>query len=385
MSFALLAGALAMATALAIVLPALRSRGGAAGASGPDRAEISDRGEASLAIFRDQLAEVERDAERGLVSDEEARAARTEIERRMLAAGRARGRGPSRSGIAAVVVAALLVPLVGGGVYALTGRPGVPSLPHAERAAEREAERVSSAEVAALTDELRRRLEADREGGPTEGWVLLGQTHLRRGDYAQAVRAFEVASAREDAPPGALTQHAEALVAASDGIVTPAALALIDRALARDPTIPAGHYYRALAAEQSGDPAAGRQILLDRLAEVSGPEPWTEVFVAEANRMGAAAGLAPVSARDAIPGLAAMQDMAPEDRDAQIRAMVDGLAARLEEAPDDLEGWLRLGRARAVLGEPEDARAAYDRALALMPEGDPRRADVEAAVAALPG
>ncbi len=380
MSFALLAGAMAMATALAILLPALvRGREGAGGGRRPEGAEASERAEASLVIFRDQLAEVERDAERGLVSGEEARAARVEIERRMLAAGRARGGGPARSGRAAVVAAGLLIPLAAGGLYALVGRPGTPSLPFAERVAEREA----SSEVAALTDELRRRLEADPEGGPTEGWVLLGQTLLRRGDYAQAVSAFEVASAREDAAPGVLTQHAEALVALSDGIVTPPALALIDRALARDPTIPAGHYYRALAREQSGDAAGGRAILLDRLAQASGPEPWTEIFLAEANRMGAQAGLEPVSARDAIPGLAAMQDAAPEDRQAQIRSMVDGLAARLEDAPGDLEGWLRLGRARAVLGEPDAARAAYERALALMPQGDPRRAEVEAAMAGL--
>ena len=373
--FALLAGALAVATALAILLPALRPRRDAA-----ERAGASDRAGAALAIFRDQLAEVERDAERGLVSGEEARAARTEIERRMLAAARAGGRGAMRSGRAGVLAAALAVPVVAAGVYELTGRPGVPSQPFAERASERAA----ATEVAELAAELRRRLEADPSGGPTEGWTLLGQTHLRRGEYREAVRAFEVASARDDASPGVLTQHAEALVAVSDGIVTPAALALIDRALARDPTIPAGHYYRALAAEQSGNPAGGREILLARLADASGPEPWAEAFLSEANSMGAAAGLDPVSARDAIPGLAAAEDASPEEREAQVRAMVDGLAARLEAEPDDLEGWLRLGQARAVLGEPEAARAAFGRALSLMPADDARRAEVEEAVATLP-
>ena len=367
-AFALLAGALALASALAIALPALRAR-----------AVVPDRADAALAIFRDQLAEVERDAARGLVSGEEARAARTEIERRMLAAARARGAAPARAGRAAVLAAAVVAPIAAAGIYAAVGRPGVPSLPFAERASERAA----SSEVAALTAELRRRLEADPQGGPTEGWILLARTHLRRGDYPQAVRAFEVATARPDAPPGALTQHAEALVAIEGGVVTPPALALVDRALARDPTIPAGHYYRAQARAQSGDPAGGRAILLARLAEATGPEPWTEIFVAEANRMGAAAGLAPVAARDVVPGLAEVEDMAPTDREAAIRAMVDGLAARLEAEPGDLDGWLRLGQARAVLGEPDAARQAYGRALGLMPEGDARREGVEAAVAGL--
>lgn len=368
MSFALVAGVMALATALLLALPALGRRPAA-----PDRAD------GALAIFRDQLAEVERDAARGLISGEEARAARAEIERRMLAAARARGGAPQRAGRAGVLVVALLVPALGAGLYATVGRPGVPSQPFAERGGERAAE----AEIASLTAELRRRLEADPEGGPTEGWVLLGQTHMRRGDYGEAVAAFAVATAREDAPAGALTLHAEALVGGEGGVVTPPALALIDRALALDPQIPAAHYYRAQARAQAGDPAGGRRILLDRLAQAQGPEPWTEIFVAEVNRLGAEAGLAPVAARDVVPGLAEAEDRTPEEQDAAIRSMVDALAARLEAEPGDLEGWLRLGQARAVLGEAEAAGAAYDRALALMPRDDPRRGEVEAAAAAL--
>jgi cytochrome c-type biogenesis protein CcmH len=108
------------------------------------------------------------------------------------------------------------------------------------------------------------------------------------------------------------------------------------------------------------------------------------VFVAEANRMGAQAGLAPVSARDVVPGLAEIEDMTEEDRQAAIRSMVEGLAARLEAEPDDPEGWLRLAQARAVLGEPGAAREAYDRALEVLPPDDPRREAVEAARADLP-
>ena len=367
MTFLLVAGALALATAVVVALPALRGRDGG----------DADRAGASLAIFRDQFAEVGRDADRGLISPDEAQAARTEIERRMLAAGRSADEGASRGDRWAVLTGAVAIPLLAAGLYAWVGRPDVPSLPFAERASERAA----SAEVAELTAELRRRLEADPEGGPVEGWTLLARTHLRRGEYAEAARAFEVVSGRDDAPAGVLTQHAEALIGASGGVVTPPALRLVDRALGRDPTIPAGHYYRALALGQAGDPAGGRAILLRRLADVTGPEPWTEIFLAEANRMGAEAGLDPVSARDAMPGAAAIAEMAPEEREAAIRSMVDGLAARLEREPGDLEGWLRLGQARGVLGEPDAARAAFEQALGVMPEDDPRRASVEAAIA----
>lgn len=51
--------------------------------------------------------------------------------------------------------------------------------------------------------------------------------------------------------------------------------------------------------------------------------------------------------------------------------MVARLEQRLEEHPDDLAGWMRLGRAYAVLGRQEAAQAAYARAYKLAPD-DPQ-------------
>ena len=64
----------------------------------------------------------------------------------------------------------------------------------------------------------------------------------------------------------------------------------------------------------------------------------------------------------------AAEDMTPEERQEMIRGMVDRLAERLEETPGDLAGWLRLGRAQAVLGELDKSADAYGRALALAPD-----------------
>ena len=44
--------------------------------------------------------------------------------------------------------------------------------------------------------------------------------------------------------------------------------------------------------------------------------------------------------------------------DALVAGMVAGLEARLEADPGDLSGWLTLARARMMLDEPEQARAA---------------------------
>ena len=64
----------------------------------------------------------------------------------------------------------------------------------------------------------------------------------------------------------------------------------------------------------------------------------------------------------------AAERMTPEERQEMIRGMVEGLAERLEENPGDLAGWLRLGRAQAVLGELDNSADAYGRAVALSPD-----------------
>jgi cytochrome c-type biogenesis protein CcmH len=63
--------------------------------------------------------------------------------------------------------------------------------------------------------------------------------------------------------------------------------------------------------------------------------------------------------------------MSPDDRVAMVRGMVARLAERLRENGDDPEGWLRLVRAYAVMGEPARAREAAAearRALAHRPD-----------------
>ncbi len=83
----------------------------------------------------------------------------------------------------------------------------------------------------------------------------------------------------------------------------------------------------------------------------------------------------PVSATPTAPAapgpdadaIAAASQMPEGDRKAMIGAMVSRLADRLEANPNDLDGWLRLGRARTVLGEREQAADAYERAAILQP------------------
>jgi cytochrome c-type biogenesis protein CcmH len=61
------------------------------------------------------------------------------------------------------------------------------------------------------------------------------------------------------------------------------------------------------------------------------------------------------------------QRQAAQAQMAQIHAMVARLAAEMKTHPDDLDGWLRLGRSYAVLGQADDAAAAFAQAERLKP------------------
>lgn len=348
------------------------------------RKDTLKRTESALAIFEDQLAEVDRDADRGLISGQEAESARIEIKRRMIAAAKVKDSQTQSGGTWLVLLSVLLVPFGTFGVYMATGSPQVPSLPFAER----EVERSQTAELQQLAQDLRDRLLSAPDGGPSEGWVLLGQTYMRLGLYTDAAVAFQTSVARGGETSGAYSQLAEALIAAEDGAVSAEAQAAIGRSLQLDPLNPAATYYQAISLQQQGNTGGARDLLIARLERESRAAQWMPSFVNLINRMGDEIGVEPVSLDAFVepprgPSAAdveAAQAMSPEEQVVFIESMVDGLAARLEEDPTDLNGWIQLGRSYMVLEREDDARDAFGRAAPLitdLPANDPRRAIVE--------
>lgn len=343
------------------------------------------RVELSRAIFEDQLGEIDRDLKRGVISTDEALAARAEVSRNILKASRVSSpqttqrHSLSRTGI---LFAALLVPAITFGYYAQFGNPEVLSLTVADRAAERQ----QREEIIGLASRLEAELQAHPQGGPSEGWMLLGQTQMRLGAYDQAAEAFSEVAGRDEADSAVFSMLAEALIAQEQGVVTPRADAAIARARELNPMNPAGTFYAALSLEQSGQGGAAYDLIVERLELADGYYPWMDSLVGQANRIGLAIGrdqisLAQFAPMVAQPGpsqddIAAAQDMSEEDRAAFIVSMVDRLATRLEDEPDDLDGWIRLANAYGVLGNRDGAVTAYEQAVRLaeaLPDSDPRK------------
>ncbi|MCS7268778.1 MAG: c-type cytochrome biogenesis protein CcmI [Geminicoccaceae bacterium] len=369
----ILAAALLTACALAaLALPLFRRP--------PSRGEGNE-----LALYRAQLAELERDLARGLVAVEEAAAARREIERRLLraAARSAPTLATTRSGRLLLAASLALVPLLAVALYARLGSPHLPDQPLAARALPPQ----QGPDLREMVARLERRLEA--EPNALDGWLLLARAKAALGDPLGGVAAARRALALAPDSVAAALALAELLIQTGGGTVSPEARALLERVRANDPREPRAAYYLGLAALQSGDRERALAIWETLLAEAPPDAPW-RASVAEAIR--AAAREAGIEAENMLARAAerararrteagsgspeggvserarAIAALPPEERAAAIRGMVEGLEARLEATGGDAEGWVRLGRARLVLGEPEKARAAFAKALALRPD-----------------
>jgi cytochrome c-type biogenesis protein CcmH len=326
---------------LAVLAPLARRRAVAAGG-----------GEA--AVYRDQLAEVERDRARGVIPAAEAVAAHTEIARRLIAAAEKpatasgdTGPGATRRRRGVAVLALVALPLLASAGYMTLGRPDLPDRPLAARQQE-------PAGAAGL-DDLMARVEAEVSRRPEDGrgWEVLAPVYLRTGRAADAATAFGNAIRLLGSTAPREAGRGEALTLAADGQVTSEAKAAFDRALALEPAQPQARFYLARAAEQAGDFATASRFYRALLTDAPPDAPWR----APTKQALTAAALGRDGQMPAVdPQQMASQN--PEQRLATIRGMVDGLEARLKVAPDDVAGQLRLIRAWTMLGDRQKARAA---------------------------
>jgi cytochrome c-type biogenesis protein CcmH len=332
----------------------------------------------NLAVYRDQLAEIDRDAARGLLSAEQAEAARAEIGRRILALPPTSA-APSPMSSRSVAVGALAVIAVPFAAWLLYARLGAPALPDQPFAARTTAAKATAGIEHIDLGEAVGKIAAHLKEHPEDlrGWLLLGRTELSLGHYAEAVDAYRHAADLSGHRADIMGDWGEAQVIAADGMVTPAAREAFEAALGHKESAPRSRYYLALAKSQQGDVKSALQGWVDLAADAPADAEWLPLVQQRIAEAAAKLGLDPATLKTSsgMPSPAAVAataqataGAAPEERRAMILAMVGNLAARLQQQPDDVEGWARLGRSYMVLNEPQKARDAYAHAVKLKPD-----------------
>lgn len=329
--------------------------------------------EADLAVYRDQLSEIDSDRERGLIADAEAASAKTEVARRMLerAAGSDRAEhtaalSPSSRSQWISRAAAALVPVVTVAIYLWVGSPSTPDAPlEARRNVSPE-----NATVAELIGKVEARLAAKPDDG--QGWAVIAPVYMRVNRFADAANAFSRANALLGEKPAWVMGFAEATMLDNDGMVTEPARKAFRRVLELEPSRMEAKFALSLAKEQDGDIAGALADYKTMLAAAPADAAWkpaleTRIKVLDDRLAGRAptpeppAG-APSTAAPQTPSPADVATMKPEDQARMIEGMVQRLADRLKTNGKDLPGWLQLIRAYSVLGRSSDVDAALTEA-----------------------
>jgi cytochrome c-type biogenesis protein CcmH len=236
--------------------------------------------------------------------------------------------GQDRARLLLAGAAVLLVLGLGGGLYAILGHPAL-----AVRSVAGTASDDPYAKIGQWAGEARAHPEDPRL------WVRLGAGYIAARDPDDAAKAFakaiDAAEARGQHFSFLYSAYGEALTLAAMGAVPPAAEKAFAHALSLDPKDTAARYYLGLAAVGRGHSDAALALWQGLLADIPAASPLHAELI------------------DRIAALRGRMGNAPD-----IGAMVARLAARLKDHPDDPEGWRRLIRAYAVLGDRDRARAA---------------------------
>jgi cytochrome c-type biogenesis protein CcmH len=334
------------------------------------RGRVAVRSGSDVAIYRDQLDEIERDRAAGLIGKAEAEAARVEVSRRLLAAADTAEAVPSVDGQpatwrrgAVAVAALLLLPVGAGALYLSLGSPDIPS----ESLASRQAAASEQRSIEAMVVRVEAYLERNPEDG--RGWEVLAPVYLRSGRFEDAVNARRNALRLLGSTAAREADLGEALVSAARGTVTAEAKAAFERAAVLDAEDVMAQFYLALAAEQEGrreDAAKAWRALLARAPQGA---PWIELVQ---NALARVDGTAPPVLPAAPVNTAVAPTLPPNHPGGDmVRGMVERLAERLKTDGSNLDGWVRLVRSYMVLGEADKARAAAAdarRALAADPD-----------------
>jgi len=208
---------------------------------------INDPAKANAAVYRDQMAELDREFVMGNLSYEELKAVRDELSERLLAdvAGLDEAAKPAASASTVVwrkpwlsiALLVFVVPVSSLLMYSVLGEPAALDPRALTQGVDSSAE-VTPEKLTEMATALTRRLQD--EPNSMEGWVMLGRVQRVRGHFEESAEAFAKALAlsRDD---NLSIERAEVLAQKNGGSFAGEPWSIIQRVLTADP-----HHLNAL-------------------------------------------------------------------------------------------------------------------------------------------
>lgn len=209
--------------------------------------EQIERQAANITIYRDQLAELERDLRDDTLSREQYDSSKQELQKRMLQDLSENGESvthlvpTSRHGVVAGIIVTLVIPLAAIYLYLVIGDTrGL--LPQSQLANATQFSQNGAGgeeghiDISSMVESLAARLRENPED--IEGWVMLGRSYaiMERFDDASATYAKLVQMVPDN--PQFLSDYADMLAMTNNGSLLGKPAEMITRALAIDPNFP---------------------------------------------------------------------------------------------------------------------------------------------------
>ena len=221
-----------------------------------DRAGGADRREINLAIYREQIRELDRDLGAGTLSREQWQKDHDELSRRMLEDVQPADQAPAVSAggvsrMAPALALAALVPIAAVLIYTQVGAPGALDPAAVKAAAPHGGQEFTKEQVDDMLAQLAERLE--REPDNVEGWVLLGRSYSALGRFAEASTALRRAVELKADDPSLLADYADVLAMANGQSLAGEPMRAIEKALAIDPDHQKALALAGTAAYERGD------------------------------------------------------------------------------------------------------------------------------------
>ncbi|MEP3524449.1 MAG: c-type cytochrome biogenesis protein CcmI [Hyphomicrobiales bacterium] len=365
--FWVLAGLLTLAAIASALWPMVRKQN--------DEHLNAEANEGTRLVLIDQLEEIKRDRDRGLINEDEEASARAELGRRLLALDRETPPSPNtiKAGRREIYpwLMILLIPLATVGFYSLSGGGNQPTVQATSGASgpAAEAGNPSVPDIKTLVAQV----EAHLANNPDDvrGWQTIAPVYQRQGKLDKAEEAFRKALSigADDKSITGVMQNGlgQVLTQKEQGIVGDEALTLFRQAQINEPRDATGFFFEAIALSQDqkrSEAISAWEVLIDRFGQQN--PPWLEVAEQTLASLKAEA-VAEETTSDETKGPTAedveeISNFNEEDRNELIASMVDGLAARLESDPNNLSGWLQLIRSYIVLERKNDAASALKKA-----------------------
>lgn len=213
----------------------------------------TDRKETNLGIFRDQLADIEREKSEGMLTEAAFEQARRDLQRRLLEevdandTGSQATYGPSRKTAIALL---LLLPILGLLGYGILGNPR--ALDPAQTLAQPQ---VTPEQIEAMVGKLAERMKANPDD--LKGWLMLARSYKTMGRFDQALEAYGKAEKLIDEDPDLLASYAETMAMVNGNSLKGRPEKLVEKALKLDPGHGHSLFLAGAAAMEAGDNKKG--------------------------------------------------------------------------------------------------------------------------------